>query len=131
MTGGKKWRVERQREGCWAAYDPVYGYAVHPWTFDTHAEALAYADEQSRTITITLPPHTAEKTVHTQGRWFLAKAVEVQDYDAGRSWILQGGDEEECAECERDGIARVIVHDDQREAIALHLLAHHYRKARA
>ena len=124
---GNKWRVMRSGKR-WQVYD---GDGYYRMSADTHAAALTWADREARTITITLPPHTAEKTVHTQGRWFLAKAVEVKDYDAGRSWILQGSDEEECAECERDGIARVIVHDDQREAIALHLLAHHYRKARA
>lgn len=120
-----KWRVERQRKGCWAAYDPVYGYAVHPWTFDTHAAALAHADEQARTVTIILPPHTAEKTIPTQETEEPAWEVDVADYDNGHSWISQY-DGEDCHECGRDGSSRIIVEDDQRFPLAVHLLAHHY-----
>lgn len=96
-----KWRVERQRKGCWAAYDPVYGYAVHPWTFDTHAEALAHADEQARTVTVTLPRDPEAREVARAGEWTSWK---------GNGWGITTNDPERAA---------------------LNILAYYHRKARA
>lgn len=102
MTGGKKWRVERQREGCWAAYDPVYGYAVHPWTFDTHAEAMREADRRARTITITIPRRDRIlKLSAAAGGW-----VSITGID----WLMTAKNPEQAA---------------------LDILAHHYRKGRS
>lgn len=114
MMNMNKWRVERQRKGRWAAYDPVYGHAVHPWTFDTHAEALAHADERSRTIEVTLPAATS-RAVFDAGRGHTTYV----NWDAnGWAWL------------ESDGEIFAIT-DREREPLALHLLAHHYRKTRA
>lgn len=54
-----KWRVEREADWLngpyWIAWRPSEGWKGLAPKFRTHAEALAYADEQARTITVTLP----------------------------------------------------------------------------
>ena len=119
MTGSR-WRVLKPKAtdqfggghaGRWIAAE-VGGWAAE--VFDTHAEALAYADEQSRTVTVTLPPATS-RAVFDAGR----------GYTTYVNWDVHGW-----AWLESDGGIFAIT-DLEREALALHLLAHHYRKARA
>lgn len=138
----KKWRVERydkywfvnpprERDGCyWITWQPSEGRKLWAPTFRTHAEAMDYADRRARTVEVTLPPHIAEKTIPTLVEDWWAQDIQVDDYDTGHSWIIQHG-RDECPECGADGADRIIVLGDQREAVAAHLLAHHYRKARA
>lgn len=135
-----KWVVVRRRQGeprvsplwpgwsAWCELGGRGGIVTQIKSFDTHAEALAYADRRSRTIEVTLPRHTAEEIIPTQEDGEPAWEVDVADYHNGHSWILQY-DGEVCHECGRDGISRIVVQDDQRPALALHLLAHYYRKA--
>lgn len=47
-----KWRVRIEGAGGWAVFNPDRG--SKRW-FSTHAEALAYADQQARTRKIVLP----------------------------------------------------------------------------
>ena len=112
-----RWVVVRRRQGdprvsplwpgwsAWCDLGGRGGIVTQIKSFDTHAEALAYADEQARTIEITLP---ADPLVWESG-W---------DSD-GRVYVRDINDNEICYE------------QGQLETLALHLLAHHCRKARS
>ena len=124
MTNIKKWRVRKllSPDGWTGTYPwhvippgmptPRDTYEARDFFYDerlttwhTHQMALAHADEQSRTIEVTLP---RDPLVWESG-W---------DSD-GRVYVRDINDNEICYE------------PGQLEPLALHLLAHHYRKARA
>ena len=86
-----KWKIEGitsryyRAPRCWDVYDPNGGF----WrSFDTHAEALAYADRKARTREVVLPRDTARPSEHLEiGPMYGGGAV-VTTVDDGASLLL-------------------------------------------
>lgn len=114
MSEQQKWRVLWDGRN-WSVLDPKYGWSVHPWTFDAWTDAIHFADQQARTITVTLPRLAP-------GEW-----ATVGNFCATPEppWL---GDALEVAELGRDG-AYFIVGKEDCEPLALALLAHARRRA--
>ena len=112
-----KWKVEGitsryyRAPRCWDVYDPNGGF----WrSFDTHAEALAYADEKARTITATLPRVGETVTIPSQHDAKDEPPLLVR-FTNRMTWIYQHSD---------DYNDFIVLDVDHLEPLALALLAH-------
>lgn len=111
-----KWKVESDKlryyspPTSWDVYDPNGKF----WkSFDTHAEALAYADRMARTVEIVLP---RDNTVVP-----LPACMEKEE----KPIMLHRWREQIIIECTAQGVEQVIfIHDDELKPLALALLAH-------
>lgn len=101
------WHVKyNPRMGEWRVYDENWYYVAG---YKTHAEALAYADHQARTVTLVLPRVTHQREIVTDGyRSFISRQR------GGRIWL------------EHDQAVFCILPDEAKE-FAQTILALHYQ----
>lgn len=93
------------------------GWHLYRVGFNTHAEALAYADRMARKVQVTLP---RDKTTVPLPEAFEKEAKPIMLHRWGEQIII---------ECTAQGVEEVIfVHDDELKPLALALLAHHYQQ---
>lgn len=111
-----RWRVEREADWMngtyWIAWRPSEGWKGLAPKFRTHEEALAYADEQARTITITLPRFDGFRH-YMEGDW---EDVEITYHPDVESALIRTDDGESEGEV-------IAISRDHFDPVALLLLA--------
>lgn len=117
-TKHKRYRVHRERNPHGTKETPWYAEPERHWepgfaAFDTHAEALAYADRMARTVEVTLP-----RSVGTGGRVLGTQQLHIGiAYHAGEKTVW--------VEDQSNSMIDIQLHELQ--PLALALLALHYR----
>ncbi|MGJ4082041.1 hypothetical protein ACN4DI_01910 [Corynebacterium macclintockiae] len=107
ISTGHEWAVFELSKGGWW---------VHRAEFNTHTEALAYADKMARTVEIVLP---RDNTVVP-----LPACMEKEE----KPITLTRWGEQIIIECTAQGVEEdIFIHDDELKPLALALLTHHYR----
>ncbi|MGJ4084342.1 hypothetical protein [Corynebacterium macclintockiae] len=116
-TKHKRWNVTFMDQ-AWGVFElSKGGWWVHRAEFNTHTEALAYADKMARTVEIVLP---RDNTVVPLPETFEKEAKPITLTRWGEHIII---------ECTAQGVEEAIfIHDDELKPLALALLAHHYRE---
>lgn len=104
------WHVKyNPRMGEWRVYDENWYYVAG---YKTHAEALAYADQQARTVTLVLPRVRNQREIVTNGcQSFISRKP------SGRIWL----------ECNQ---VVFCILPNEAEAFAQTILALHYHHER-
>jgi len=105
---------ESRTEVCtrWGVTSPE-GYGSE---FSTHVEALAYADRQARTVTLVLPPVNPDQSI--QGDYEGSFPLRVR-----RNWYGETA-------LSIPGECMFAITPEEREKLALYLLAEHYHHER-
>ncbi|MGJ4101092.1 hypothetical protein ACN4DT_03195 [Corynebacterium macclintockiae] len=118
-TKRRRWNVTFMDQ-AWGVFElSKGGWWVYRAEFNTHTEALAYADRMARTVTVELPRDNT--TVP------LPACMEKEE----KPITLTRWGEQIIIECTAQGVEEVIfIHDDELKPLALALLAHHYRNKR-
>lgn len=116
MSEQQKWRIRRGRHK-WFVFDPAHRWIERPFTFDTWAQALDFADRTDRTVEVVLPrnPHRHANPVET--------ARKRLDHSPSSGWYGPVYSEYATTYRLRAGM-EITIPDDQLEAVALALLAH-------
>lgn len=108
------WHVKyNPRRGEWRVYDENWYYVAG---YKTHAEALAYADQQARTVTLVLPPVNPDQSI--QGDYEGSFPMRVR-----RNWYGETA-------LSIPGSRTFAITHEERKKLALYLLAEHYHHER-
>lgn len=121
----QKWAVMRSMDGYWGVVRPEHVYredllGCSEWEslHDTWAEAMRYADEQARTITVTLPrvgtSHTIPADITPDPDIHITRESAPHGYEVA---------------CIQSGNSVLRLGGGEREPLALVLLAHARRQA--